>query len=200
MLKIGVTGNIGSGKSQVCRIFQILGIPVYDADSKAKELMVNDKGLTSSIKALIGEQAYLSDGSLNRGLISERVFNDKMLLDKLNALVHPAVGIDFISWAASHPASYVIKEAALLFESGSYKELDGVIMVTAPEKLRIRRVMSRDGMTEEQVVSRIRNQMGESEKTAMSDYLVSNDGDAFLVRQVLELHRSLLEKAQKANK
>jgi dephospho-CoA kinase len=162
MLKIGVTGNIGSGKSQVCLIFNILGIPVYNADIKAKELMINNKYLVSSIRTLIGDDAYFDDGSLNRTLISERVFKDQNLLNKLNALVHPAVGQDFLSWTNIQKGAYVIKEAALLYESLSFKELDAVIMVTAPEKLRIKRTMSRDGITEEQVR---RTGFGEDEKS-----------------------------------
>jgi dephospho-CoA kinase len=192
MLKIGVTGNIGSGKSQVCLIFNILGIPVYNADIKAKELMINNKYLVSSIRTLIGDDAYFDDGSLNRTLISERVFKDQNLLNKLNALVHPAVGQDFLSWTNIQKGAYVIKEAALLYESLSFKELDAVIMVTAPEKLRIKRTMSRDGITEEQVLARMKNQMFESEKMAMADYIIGNDGDSFLVQQVLKVHRSIL--------
>lgn len=192
MLKIGVTGNIGSGKSQVCLIFNILGIPVYNADIMAKELMIKDKYLISSIKTLIGEDAYFEDGSLNRVVISERVFRDKILLNQLNALVHPAVGKHFVQWTLEQKSAYVIKEAALLFESLSYKELDSVILVTAPEKLRIKRTMSRDGMSEDQVLDRMRNQMSEKEKVALADYLIRNDGDSFIVRQVLETHRHIM--------
>ncbi|HAQ39268.1 MAG TPA: dephospho-CoA kinase, partial [Saprospirales bacterium] len=136
MLKIGVTGNIGSGKSQVCRIFELLGIPVYYADEKAKELMINNKDLVSSIKTLIGTESYFSDGGLNTAFISERIFKDKSLLEQLNAWVHPAVAFDFMDWCLAQQSQYVIKEAALLYESGSYKDLDEIIMVTAPEKLR----------------------------------------------------------------
>lgn len=192
MLKIGVTGNIGSGKSQICRIFELLGIPVYYADEKAKELMINNKDLVNSIKTLIGSGAYLSDGGLDRAYISERVFIDKGLLEKLNALVHPAVAIDFKTWCLAQKSLYVIKEAALLFESGSYKDLDEIVMVTAPEKLRIQRVIGRDRMTEHQVLLRIRNQLDENLKIEKADYIIQNDGDTFLVRQILKLHRLFL--------
>lgn len=192
MLKIGVTGNIGSGKSQICRIFELLGIPVYYADEKAKELMINNKDLVNSIKTLIGSGAYLSDGGLDRAYISEQVFIDKGLLEKLNALVHPAVAIDFKTWCLAQKSLYVIKEAALLFESGSYKDLDEIVMVTAPEKLRIQRVIGRDRMTEHQVLLRIRNQMDENLKIEKADYIIQNDGDTFLVRQILKLHRLFL--------
>mgnify|MGYP000856808176 CR=1 FL=1 len=195
MLKIGVTGNIGSGKSQVCRIFELLGIPVYYADEKAKELMINNKDLVSSIKTLIGTESYFSDGGLNTAFISERIFKDKSLLEQLNAWVHPAVAFDFMDWCLAQQSQYVIKEAALLYESGSYKDLDEIIMVTAPEKLRIQRVIGRDGMTEKQVLMRIRNQMDEKLKIEKADYIIRNDGDAFLVRQILKLHNHFLNQS-----
>ncbi len=192
MLKIGVTGNIGSGKSQICRIFELLGIPVYYADERAKSLMTSDAELVKAIKALIGEAAYFSDGSLNRQLISQLVFNDKKLLENLNNLVHPAVGRDFYSWSEVQHSAYVVKEAALLFESGSYRELDAVIMVLAPEQLRIKRVIARDGVTEEQVLMRLRNQMEESIKKSMADHTVTNDGESSALMQVLALHKIFL--------
>jgi dephospho-CoA kinase len=191
-LKIGITGGIGSGKTTVCRIFEALGIPVYYADSRAKWLMVNDRQLINSIKNLLGTRAYLPDGSLNRSYISQLVFNDQSLLSQLNALVHPAVAEDTLKWHnEQREVPYTLKEAALLFESGSHLHLDKIIAVTAPEPLRIQRVMQRDDVSEAQVRSRIDKQMPEAEKIARADYIIYNDGQQLIVPQVLEIHHLL---------
>ena len=191
-LKIGITGGIGSGKTTVCRIFEALGIPVYYADSRAKWLMVNDTDLVNSIIDLFGKQAYLDDGGLNRAYIAQLVFNDQSLLSQLNALVHPAVAHDTLRWNEEQiDVPYTLKEAALLFESGSHLRLDKVIAVSAPEKLRINRVMQRDQISEAQVRSRMDKQMPEAEKIAMADYIIYNDGEQSLVSQVIEIHHLL---------
>ena len=143
--QIGITGGIGTGKSLVCRIFQCFGVPAYDADSHAKELMTTDGILISNIKKEFGELSYNTDGSLNRNYLSSRVFNDAEQLKKLNQLVHPRVAIDYKRWVDKKVgAQYILKEAALLFEAGSNQQLDKVIVVTAPEMLRIQRVLKRD--------------------------------------------------------
>ena len=191
-LKIGITGGIGSGKTTVCRIFQALGVPVYFADSRAKWLMVNEPELTENIIALLGEQAYLEDGRLNRVYISQMVFNDQSLLSQLNALVHPAVANDTLRWHEEQKdVPYTLKEAALLFESGSHLHLDKVIAVSAPEQLRISRVMQRDRVSKDQVRARMDKQMPEAEKVAMADYIIYNDGQQSLISQVLEIHHLL---------
>ncbi len=191
-LKIGITGGIGSGKSTVAAVFEVLGIPVYYADSRAKWLMVNDQKLMTSIKNIFGTDAYLMDGSLNRPLIAKIAFNNPEKLKKLNALVHPVVKLDYEHWHRQQKnVPYTLKEAALLFESGSAHELDAVIEVFAAQKIRINRVRKRDGLTRKQVLSRIRNQMPESEKRKLADFVLLNDGKNGLIKQVLDLHQRL---------
>ena len=195
--QIGITGGIGTGKSLVCRIFQCFGVPAYDADSHAKELMTTDGILISNIKKEFGELSYNTDGSLNRNYLSSRVFNDAEQLKKLNKLVHPRVAIDYKRWVDNKVgAQYVLKEAALLFEAGSNQQLDKVIVVTAPEALRIERVLKRDRhRTEAQIKSIVENQMPEEEKMKRADFIVRNDETVLLIPQVLELHTILCETA-----
>ena len=191
-LKIGITGGIGSGKSTAAAIFEVLGIPVYYADSRAKWLMVHDEDLVASIKKLFGKQAYFDGGRLNRAHIAEIAFNNPEKLKKLNALVHPAVKLDYEQWHAQQKnVPYTLKEAALLFESGSANELDAIIEVFAAQKIRINRVRQRDGLTRKQVLSRIRNQMPEKEKRKLADYVLFNDGKKGLINQVLALHNQI---------
>lgn len=187
MIKIGITGGIGSGKSTVCRIFHVLGIPIYNADNEAKYLMANDKALKSSIINLLGSESY-KNNHLNREFIASKVFKDKDLLKKLNALVHPAVKNDFIKWSEKQIAPYVIYEAALMIESGSYKLLDKVIVVTAPLEQRIARVCERDKVLQEKVLARINNQLSQEEMLKYADHVITNDGKTSLISQVLELH------------
>lgn len=193
MLKVGLTGGIGSGKSTVARIFETIGIPVYYADDRAKRLMVEDPALIAGIKALFGEEAYLDDGTLNRAFIGQLAFSEPALLKKLEGLVHPAVFEDGNRWhKAQQNVPYTLKEAALLFESGNFKTLDKLITVTAPLELRIERVMLRDQVTRESVEARIRQQMPEEEKVRLSDYVIYNDGAHRLINQVWEIHQKLI--------
>jgi len=193
-LQIGITGGIGSGKSLVCKIFQCLGIPVYDADSHAKELMTTDGILVSKIKKEFGELSFNTDGTLNRNYVSLTVFNDAEKLKKLNSLVHPRVGQDYNKWVEekqNHP--YVLKEAALLYEAGSEKLLDKVVVVHAPEALRIERVLRRDRhRSEDQVRAIVENQMPEEEKLGRADFIVTNDEKELLIPQVVKLHDRFL--------
>lgn len=196
MLKIGITGGIGSGKTTACKIFEVLGIPVYYADERAKWLMVHDKQLAAGIKELFGSAAYLPNGSLNRSYIAGIVFQDKDKLAQLNALVHPAVAKDGERWRrAQKNAPYTLKEAAILFESESHRLLDKVITVSAPLEVRIARVMARDGTKRSAVEARIRKQMTEEERIRRSDFVIYNDGSVSLVRQIVDLHRLLSEMA-----
>jgi dephospho-CoA kinase len=189
MKRIGITGCIGSGKSTVSSIFARLGTPVYDADQHAKALMVTSPALVSGIRLLFGNEAYAADGTLNRPFISSKAFNDTQLIEGLNALVHPAVMDDFEQWCRQHSgATYVLKEAALMFESNSYKQVDEVIVVTAPEELRIARTMRRDHLTREAVLSRMKNQLTQEEKLARANYEIRNDEAELLIPQVLKLH------------
>lgn len=193
--KIGLTGGIGSGKSLVSKIFSIYGIPVYDSDSRAKALMVNNENLIHGIKAIFGENAYTEDGALNRPYIASIAFEQSDKLRKLNSMVHPAVGLDFMHWANDQRAAYVLKEAALTFESHSEKLLDKVITVYAPEELRIKRTMARDGSSAEDVRKRMENQWPDEKKMELSDYVIYNDGSQMLIPQVNEIHRMLLSES-----
>lgn len=194
MKKFGLTGCIGSGKSTVSRIFMQLGIPVYDADSRAKWLMQHHPDLIQAIQSLLGTGAYQPDGSLNRAFISTQVFQSPALLAQLNALVHPEVFADFDQWSRQYPnAPYLIKEAALMFESDSYKQVDKVIVVTAPEDLRIQRTVTRDGITRDAVLARMKNQWTEEQKLAKAHYRVINDESHLLIPQVLLLHQQFIQ-------
>jgi dephospho-CoA kinase len=193
-LQIGVTGGIGSGKSLVCKIFHCLGVPVYDADSHAKELMTTDGILVSDIKKEFGELSYNVDGTLNRTYLSSTVFNDTERLKTLNALVHPRVGAHYQHWVDQQSGQrYVVKEAALLFESGAHRSMYKVIAVIANEELRINRVLKRDNhRTASQILAIIKNQMPEEEKMKRADYSITNDETTLLIPQVLELHQRFI--------
>ncbi|MBB6500034.1 dephospho-CoA kinase [Pedobacter cryoconitis] len=193
MLKIGITGGIGSGKSTVCRIFETLGIPVFYADTVAKEIMVTDPVLMEGISKTFGEESY-TGGKLNNKHIAGIVFNNKEELAKLNALVHPAVFRAFDTWEETISADvpYTLKEAALLFESGSYRLCDKNILVTAPKEVKIQRVMERDGASRAEVEARMDKQLGDEEKIKMADFLIRNEESQPVILQVLELHRQFI--------
>ncbi|MBK7407651.1 MAG: dephospho-CoA kinase [Saprospirales bacterium] len=193
MLKVGLTGGIGSGKTTVAQLFEVLGIPVYYADDRAKRLMVEDPALIEGIKSLFGPESYQADGALHRAFIARQAFSEPSLLKQLEALVHPAVFADGNRWhEAQSGAPYTLKEAALLFESGGYKELDKVITVSAPLELRIARVIRRDQTTREAVEARIRQQMTDEEKMRLADFVIFNDGAHSLIEQVWSIHQQLL--------
>jgi dephospho-CoA kinase len=193
MLKIGLTGNMGSGKTTVSKIFEILGVPVFYADDEAKRVMVTDHQLINEIKSAFGESAYFEDGALNRKHISAIVFNNKTELTKLNSLVHPAVFRAFDAWVALRgEVPYILKEAALLFESDSHKLCDYTVMVKAPLEGRIERVMKRDGLTREEVESRNLHQFNEDKKIQLANYFIDNDGEQLIIPQVLQLHSLFL--------
>jgi dephospho-CoA kinase len=191
-LKIGITGGIGSGKTTVCKIFDTLGIPVYYADDRAKALMVEDKKLINLIKQTFGKEAYLPDGTLNRAHISQIAFTNPLKLTELNAAVHPAVLLDGEKWhKAQKGVPYTLKEAALLYESGSDAVLDKIIMVFTPKNIRIERVLGRGGLTREEIEARIAKQMPDEEKVKKADFIIFNDGEKGLIEQVLVIHRKL---------
>ena len=197
MMVVGITGGIGSGKSLVCKIFATLGIPVYDADSHAKELMTTDGILVSQIKKEFGDLAYNPDGTLNRLYLAENVFHSEKRLATLNALVHPRVGVDFESWVKRHDShEYVLKEAALLFEANTASLLDKIIVVSASLPIRIQRVLSRDPhRTVEQVRAIVEKQMPEDKKMELADYIIVNDETKLVIPQVLALHQTFVNMA-----
>ncbi|HEY5824695.1 MAG TPA: dephospho-CoA kinase [Cyclobacteriaceae bacterium] len=190
-LQVGITGGIGSGKSLVCKIFQCLGVPTYDADSRAKYVMTTDTILVEQIQKEFGTLSYNPKGVLNRKYLADTVFSDPGQLEKLNCLVHPRVAVDYSNWVVSHSDTrYVIKEAALLFESGSANALDKIIAVYAPEAVRIQRVLKRDVHRTEQALKEvIQNQMNEEEKRDKADYVILNDDSLLVIPQVLQLHK-----------
>ncbi|MBT8234936.1 MAG: dephospho-CoA kinase [Bacteroidia bacterium] len=192
---IGLTGGIGSGKSTVAGYFKQLGVPVFDSDQEAKKLMKEDKELRNQIMGLFGDEAYKGD-ILNREYIAERVFQDADLLERLNGLVHPAVRQKFKDWVNKQDAPYVIQEAAILFEHGAYKLLDEMILVWAPKELRIKRVMKRDSKSRDQVLARMANQWGDTEKTALSDHIIENIHLEETQKQVQDIHAEILNKSR----
>lgn len=197
-LKIGVTGGIGAGKSVVCQLFSILGVPVYNADEQAKALMVHDRNVVESLKRAFGEKAYLTDGTLDRVYLANQVFKNENRLKIMNGIVHPAVAIDFDRWSKKQKNQpYLIKEAALLVESNSYKLLDDLITVTAPVEVRINRVLARDHhRTKQSIDEIISSQLSDSDKIAKSGFVISNDGHSLLIPQVLKIHQALINSIQ----
>jgi dephospho-CoA kinase len=191
MLKIGLTGGIGSGKSTVARIFEVLGIPVYYADEAARKLMTENEELKASIIGAFGKDAYFN-GNLNREYIAGQVFNSDRKIGILNSLVHPATIKDAAEWIQMQKAPYIVKEAALIFESGSNKNLDYVIGVKSPLAFRIQRTMDRDNIAADEVKARISKQMDEELKLQLCDYVIVNDEHQMLIPQVLALHEKFL--------
>lgn len=193
MKKIGITGGIGAGKSLVCHIFEILGIPNYPADQRAKWLQKNNIPLKNEIIALLGPDAYLTDGELNRQYISKIVFNNAEKLSLLNELVHPAVAKDFDEWCKMQTSKpFILKEAALLFETGSYKALDANILVHANEEIRMARVLNRDPhRTKEEIQKIMQQQMAEEEKISLANHIILNNESSPLIKQCVELFNLL---------
>jgi dephospho-CoA kinase len=188
MIRVGLTGGIGSGKSTVARIFEVLGIPVYYADDAARQIMNTDEELKAALIQNFGEQTY-QNGTLNRAYLASVVFADKEKLALLNSLTHPATIRDADQWMQKQTSAYTIKEAALLFESHANEHLDYIIGVYAPEELRIKRVMERDNVTREEVLKRIRRQMDEDAKMKLCDSIIVNDELQMVIPQVIALHK-----------
>lgn len=196
---VGLTGGIGSGKSTVAKIFAQLKVPIYDADTEAKKLLDSDKKLHADLVELLGKSVETSEGKIDRAAMAGLIFKQKNLLVEVNALVHPAVAKHFQKWYGSGKSTYVIREAAILFESGSYKDCDAVITIFAPVDVRIARVMKRNGISKSEVESRISNQWPEEEKLKRADFVVYNDGSKSLIKQVLAIHENLIRTANSAS-
>ena len=190
MKVVGLTGGIGSGKSTIARMFEDLGVAVYIADIEAKKLMNEDPTVKKEITDLFGEEAYRNN-TLNRPFIANIVFNDSTQLEKLNAIVHPAVADHFYRWKDRQNGNYVIKEAAILFENGGYKQCDHTILVVAPLELRISRVLNRDQSTRDEVLSRIKNQWDDDQKIPLADFVIQNIDLQDTEQQVNEIHQKI---------
>ena len=192
VLKIGLTGGIGSGKTTVAKIFELLGVPVYYADEASKRLYHTNRELRQGLIKYFGKDVYTGD-QLNRSKLAAIVFNDPVKLELLNSLVHPITIKDAEEWMKQQTMPYVIKEAALLFEAGSASGLDHIIGVSAPQHLRIKKVIHRDGVTREEVLSRMQRQMDEETKMLLCDFVIKNDEQELVIPQVLALHEKFLE-------
>jgi len=195
MLKIGLTGGIGSGKTTVAKIFELLGVPVYYADEAAKRIMNEDKDLRVAIQKQFGEASYKND-ELDRTFLAAKVFNDAFQLEILNSFVHPATIRDALKWMSGQQTPYAIKEAALIFESGSAEQLDYVIGVEAPFELRIKRTMERNNVGYEEVEKRMNSQLDDKIKMKLCDFVIQNDEQQLLIPQVIDVHGKLLKLAE----
>lgn len=191
MIKVGITGGIGSGKSTVCKVFSVLGVPVFYADATAKQLMNSEPQLREQLIRLFGPAVYLPDQTIDRKYLAGIVFSDKSLLEKLNHIVHPAVGKAFDDWCLKQNAPYILHEAAILFESGFYKMMDKTIMVYTDEHERIERVVKRDKIPEEMVIQRMKNQWPDEEKIKLADYVIGNNDRELIIPQIVEIDKKL---------
>ncbi len=192
MIKVGITGNIGSGKSTVCRIFKTLGIPVFFADIEARMLYF-DTDVIKKVKDAFGEVVF-KQGEVDTKALAKIVFSDKEALKKINGIIHPAVMKRYEEWLLQHKdAPYTLHEAAVLFENGLQDIFDKIICITAPEQVRLSRVVKRDGVPPEDVLKRMENQWDDGKKAAMSDYVIVNDGKRFLIPQIMKIHNDLLK-------
>lgn len=190
---VGLTGGIGSGKTTVAKMFEELGVPIYIADIEAKKLINRSKVIKRKLIALFGEEAYINN-KINRAFVANQIFNNQDLLNKMNQIVHPKVASHFKRWLKKQDAPFVIKEAAILFENGSYKSLDAIITVTASIEERIKRVTQRDNSTKEKVIAVIRNQWCDKKKIELSDYVINNADLENTEKQVVEIHQDILKK------
>lgn len=190
-VKIGITGGIGSGKTIVCEVFRIFGVPVFQADFVAGKLINTDTVIKNELIHLYGNEIYNTDRKINREMLAGIIFNNNVELEKVNAIVHPAVRNEYMVWLKNQKTDYIIHEAAILFESGFYKMMDYTILVTAPEELRIERVIKRNGISRENVVSRIARQWPDSEKRKFATFELINDNKSLLIPQIIEIDKKI---------
>lgn len=191
MIKIGLTGGIGAGKTEITKIFKILGIPVYYSDLQSKIIINSDLDIINKLKSRFGDNIYINN-HLDSKKLGEIVFNSSNELDYLNKIIHPAVEKDFDDWIKIQNSKYVIKEAAILFESGTYKKLDKIISVISTSEIRIKRVIKRDKVSKNVVIQRINKQISDVEKIKLSDYLIYNNEKVLVVPQVMEIHQQII--------
>ncbi|MFO7620902.1 MAG: dephospho-CoA kinase [Bacteroidales bacterium] len=196
VFKLGITGGIGSGKTSVCRVFEVLGIPVFLADLEARKIMDTDTEITRQINSVAGTDLY-PGGNLDRQRLASLIFNDKLLLEKINSIIHPVVFANFAGWAANQQAPYVIMEAAILFESGGYKLVDRVATVIAPLEERIERIVQRNRLTHDQIMERVRNQMDDDSKIRLSAYVIRNSENDMIIPAILEIHQDIMNLIKK---
>lgn len=197
MMIVGITGGIGSGKTTVCQVFRALGIPVYDADLAARDLYERDPELARSVREAFGDAVFDQEGRLDRKAMAAIVFHDQERLQLLNSLVHPRVRADFRKWVKRHThAPYVIREAAILFESSTHKDCDKIITVTAPAELRRQRIKQRDQRTDEEITQVMEKQWSDEEKIRRSDFVLVNDERDLLLPRIVALHQDFLKQAQ----
>lgn len=189
---LGVTGGIGSGKTTVCRVFSVLGVPVFSADAEAREVMDIDTGIILRINTIAGKNLY-ENGSLDRNELARLIFNNERLLEKVNALVHPVVLSRFREWEKKHDVPYVIMEAAILFESGASKIVDRILTVVAPIEERVNRVIHRSNLSREQVMDRMRNQMDDNQRIEGSDYVINNSENDMIIPEILRIHNDIMK-------
>lgn len=194
--RIGITGGIGSGKSTVCRVFELLNVPIYYADTRGKHLLSNDTSLIQKVKDHFGKESYFSDGTLNRGYLAENVFSDPKQLKILNSLVHPAVATDFKDWCDHYKDKpFVMKEAALIFETEGHLQLEGTIVVMASKAIRMQRVLMRDTQRERSQIEEIMGQqVNDGLRKELGDFFIENDGDQLLIPQILKVHERLVQR------
>jgi dephospho-CoA kinase len=190
-MKLGITGGIGSGKTSVCRVFSVIGIPVFSADPEAQKVMNQDSSIIGAINKLAGKNIY-PEGNLDRAALASLIFKNTELLKKVNALVHPVIFENFRSWADQQSTPYVIMEAAILFESGAHKLVDRIATVIAPVEERIARVTLRNRLTREQVLERIDNQMDDYERIKLSDYVINNAENEMIIPVILRINEDIL--------
>lgn len=189
MIKVGITGGIGSGKSTICQFFRTIGIPVFEADTEAKKLVNNSESIRYQLKALFGRDIYLPNKTIDRKKLASLIFNSPPLLQKVNNIIHPEVRKYFYSWCEEQKTPYIIHEAAIMFESGFYEMMDYTVLVTAPEEMRIQRVMARENTDAESVRARMEKQWKDEQKAKLANFVIRNDGTELVVPQLVKLDK-----------
>jgi len=192
VLKVGITGGIGSGKTIACKIFRLLDVPVFEADPTAKELLDHHPGIRKELISLFGESIYIPGKGADRKKLASLIFNDPVALEKVNTIIHPRVREAFICWMQNQDAPYVLHEAAILFESGFYKMMDQNILIMADRELRIQRIMERDGLTRKQIEARMDKQWPDEKKAKLADYILINNHE-LLIPEILKIHKKIKE-------